>query len=243
MIQVFKKEFNTFLDSLIAYLVISVFLVAIGLFMWVLPGDNVLDNGFADMETLFSTGPFVFMFLIPAITMRSFAEEKKAGTMELLFTRPLSDADIIAGKFLAGYTLVLFSIIPTFIYYFSVYKLGSPQGNLDTAGIVGSYIGLILLGGVFTAVGILSSSISDNQIVSFISAVFLCYLFYTGFSALSLLPFWGNNADLVNRLGIAYHYASVSRGLIDSRDVLYFLSVIGVALSTTYVIIGSRKWA
>ena len=243
MLPIIKKEFNSFLDSLIAYLVISVFLIAISLFMWVLPGENILDNGFAVMDTLFTTGPYVFMFLIPAITMRSIAEEKKTGTIELLFTRPISDLEIVSGKFLAGFLLVIFSIIPTLIYYYSVYSLGNPVGNLDTPGIIGSYIGLIALAGVFTSIGILSSAASDNQISAFIISVFLCYIFYTGFSALASLDTWGKFSETINQMGIAYHYASISRGLVDSRDIIYFISVMLMCLFSANLVLSSRRWS
>ena len=242
MIRVLIKEINSFLNSLIAYIVIGVFLTAIGLLMWVFPETNVLDYGFADMDTLFSFGPYVFLFLIPAITMRLFAEEKKTGTLELLFTRPLSDWQIILGKYFAGFLLVVFSLVPTIIYYFSIYKLGQPEGNIDTAGVIGSYIGLFLLGGVFTAIGIFSSSITENQIVAFILAVFLCFFFYTGFSSLANIDVWGNASIYLEQLGISYHYTSLSRGLIDLRDVAYFISVIAFMLLLTNLKLGSRKW-
>ncbi len=242
MIRVLIKEINSFLNSLIAYIVIGVFLTAIGLLMWVFPETNVLDYGFADMDTLFSFGPYVFLFLIPAITMRLFAEEKKTGTLELLFTRPLSDWQIILGKYFAGFLLVVFSLVPTVIYYFSIYKLGQPEGNIDTAGVIGSYIGLFLLGGVFTAIGIFSSSITENQIVAFILAVFLCFFFYTGFSSLANIDVWGNASIYLDQLGISYHYTSLSRGLIDIRDVVYFISVIAFMLLLTNLKLGSRKW-
>ncbi len=242
MIHILKKELNSFFDSLIAYLFMGVFLVAIGLFMWVLPGENVLDSGFADMETLFSNAPFILMFLIPAITMRSFAEEKKAGTLELLFTKPLRDIDIILGKFLAGFTIAVLTILPTVVYYFSISQLGDPKGNLDTSGIIGSYVGLILLAGVFTSMGILASSLSDNQIVAFITAIILCYLFYAGFSALAGLETFKSVSEIILQMGIAYHYTSVSRGLIDSRDLIYFLSIMAFALATTKLVLAARKW-
>src|SRR5688500_1289529 len=194
MIEVLSKEFNSFLNSLIAYVVIGVFLTGIGLLMWVFPETSVLDYGYADMETLFTLGPYVFMFLIPAITMRSFAEESKGGTLELLLTKPLSDWDIILGKFFACFFLVLLSLLPTLIYYFSVYALGNPVGNIDTPGVMGSYIGLILLGAVFCAIGIFASSITNNQIVSFIFAAFLCYFLFGGFESLSLLNLWSANS-------------------------------------------------
>ncbi len=242
MLHILKKELNSFFDSLIAYLFMGVFLIAIGLFMWVLPGENVLDSGFADMETLFSNAPFVLMFLIPAITMRSFAEENKAGTLELLFTKPLRDTDIILGKFLAGFCIAILTILPTLVYYFSISQLGDPVGNLDTPGIIGSYLGLLMLAGVFTSIGILTSSLSDNQIVAFILAIIFCYLFYTGFSALAGLEVFKSISEILLQMGIAYHYTSISRGLIDSRDVIYFFSITGFALAGTWLVLASRKW-
>lgn len=242
MVQVFLKEFNSFLNSLIAYIVIGVFLTAIGLLMWVFPESSVLDYGFADMDTLFSLGPFVFIFLIPAITMKSFAEEKKMGTLELLYTKPLGDWDIISGKFFACFALVLLALIPTLIYYISVYQLGNPVGNVDTPGVIGSYIGFALLGGVFCAIGIFSSSITPNQIVSFIVSAFLCYLFYSGFESISSLFLQGQLSLAVKQLGILYHYEALSRGLIDSRDVTYFLSVILFLLLLTKTFLSSRTW-
>jgi len=242
MIHLFLKEINGFLDSLIAYMVITVFLTGIGLLMWVFPETNVLDYGYADMSTLFSLGPYVFMFLIPAITMRMLAEEKKSGTMELLLTRPLTDFQIILGKYFAGFFLVIFSVIPTLIYYYSIYYLGSPVGNIDSAGVFGSYIGLILLGGVFTSIGILASSLSENQIVSFILAVFLCFIFFSGFDSFSGLTLSGSYSLEVAKLGIIYHYNAMSRGLIDSRDIIYFLGVISVMILLTHLVMSSRKW-
>ncbi|MFD1000988.1 gliding motility-associated ABC transporter permease subunit GldF [Ohtaekwangia kribbensis] len=242
MLQVLAKEFSSFLNSLIAYVVIGVFLTGIGLLMWVFPETSVLDYGYADMDTLFSLGPYVFIFLIPAITMRSFAEEKKAGTMELLMTKPLSDWDVILGKFFATFCLVLLALAPTVLYYISVYSLGNPAGNVDTAGIVGSYIGLCLLAGVFCSVGIFASSITPNQIVAFIVAAFLCFILFTGFESLATLNVWSAYALVIKQLGIVYHYESLSKGLVDSRDVLYFLSVIFLLLSATKLILGSRQW-
>ncbi len=228
MIRVFTKEFNSFLNSLIAYLVIGVFLTGIGLLLWVFPETSVLEYGFADLDTLFSMAPYVFIFLIPAITMKSFAEEKKMGTMELLLTKPLSDWDIVAGKFLASLALTLVALLPSLIYYFSIYRLGNPAGNIDTAGVIGSYVGLSLLAFVFCAIGILASSLTLNQIVSFILAAFLCFIFYSGFDSLASLV--GNFALTIKQFGILYHYEALSKGLIDSRDVIYFLSVAGLML-------------
>jgi len=242
MIHVLSKEFNSFLNSLIAYIVIGVFLTAIGLLMWVFPETSVLEYGYADMETLFSLGPYVFIFLIPAITMRSFAEESKGGTLELLLTKPLSDWDIILGKFLACFFLFFLSVIPTWIYYLSVYALGNPVGNIDTAGVMGSYLGLILLGAVFCAIGIFSSSITCNQIVSFIVGAFVCYFLFAGFESLSLLNVWSDRSLFIKELGLLYHYEALSKGLIDSRNVVYFGSVIALMLLITRIILGARSW-
>jgi ABC-2 type transport system permease protein len=242
MIRVLTKEFNSFLNSLIAYVVIGVFLTGMGLLMWVFPETSVLDYGYADMDTLFSLGPYVFIFLIPAITMRSFAEERKSGTMELLLTKPLTDWDIILGKFLACFLLVLFALLPTVIYYFSVSALGNPAGNIDTPGVIGSYIGLALLAGVFCSVGIVASSITSNQIVAFILAAFLCFIVFSGFESMSTLNVWSANALLIKQFGILYHYEALSKGLVDSRDVIYFISVGALMLLISKIILSSRSW-
>jgi ABC-2 type transport system permease protein len=242
MFQVLTKEFNSFLNSLIAYVVIGVFLAGIGLLMWVFPETSVLEYGYADMDTLFSFGPYVFVFLIPAITMRSFAEEKKAGTMELLLTKPLRDWDIILGKFLASFFLVLVALIPTLIYYYSVYRLGNPTGNIDTPGVLGSYIGLTLLAAAFCSVGIFASSVTPNQIVAFIVAAFLCFILFSGFNSIATINIWSANTLVIKQLGILYHYEAMSKGLLDSRDLIYFLSVIFLMLSITKLILGSRQW-
>lgn len=242
MIFVLIKEFNSFLNSLIAYIVIGVFLTAVGLLLWVFPETSVLDFGYADMGVMFSLCPYIFIFLIPAITMRSFAEEKKAGTMELLLTKPLTDWDIILGKFFASFALVVVALVPTVIYYFSVYSLGSPVGNVDTAGVIGSYVGLILLGGVFCSIGILASTITPNQIVAFISAAFLCFIFFEGFNSMANINTWSGLTLLIKQMGIVYHYDALGKGLIDSRDVIYFVSVAGLMLLFTKIVVGSRSW-
>jgi ABC-2 type transport system permease protein len=242
MLAILRKEFNGFLNTLIAYIVIMVFLVAIGMFMWVFPESNVLDYGFADMQTLFNMAPWLFLFLIPAITMRTFAEEKREGTIELLLTKPISDLQLILGKYFAALLLALFALIPTLIYYYSVYELGNPQGNVDSAAVVGSYLGLVFLAGVFTAIGVFASSVSDNQIISFVIAIFLCYIIYAGFELIASIPVWGGDSYFISQLGIAYHYTAISKGLIDSRDVLYFLSVIAIMILSTKLVLSSRKW-
>ena len=242
MIQVFAKEVNSFLNSLIAYMVMGVFLTSMGLLMWVFPETSVLDYGYADMDTLFSMSPYVFIFLIPAITMKSFAEEKKMGTLELLFTKPLSDIEIIIGKWLACFLLVIVALLPTLVYYFSVSRLGNPVGNVDTPGVIGSYIGLVLLGGVFCSVGILASSLSSNQIVAFILAAFLCFILYAGFDSVSALWEEGNRSLFVKQFGMLGHYEALSKGLVDTRDVIYFISLAGVMILFTKIVIGSRQW-
>jgi ABC-2 type transport system permease protein len=242
VIQILFKEINAFLNSLIAYIIIAIFLTGIGLLLWVFPETSVLEYGFADMGSFFSLCPYIFMFLIPAITMRMFSEEKRGGTMELLLTRPIRDIDIILGKYLAGVFLVAFSILPTILYYITISYLGNPVGNIDTAGVIGSYFGLFLLGAVFTSIGIFSSSFTENQVTAFIIAVFLSFLLYFGFDAISGLGIFGGNADIIGQMGILYHYNSMSKGLIDSRDVIYFLSVIAGMIMLTNLILRSRKW-
>lgn len=242
MIQVFKKEISNFLNSLTAYIVIIVFLTTIGLLMWVFPDTNVMQYGFADMVTLFRFGPYVLMFMVPAITMRMFAEEKKSGTLEILFTKPLTDNQIILGKYMAGMILVTLSILPTLLYFVSIYLLGNPVGNIDTAGTAGSYIGLILLGGVFASLGLFASSVTENQVVAFIISIFLCFVLYDGFQQLPGLQSGNPAGQILEKLSIAYYYNDLSRGLINLSSVVYLLSVILFMLILTKLIIGSRKW-
>lgn len=243
MFTLLKKEIRSFLSSLIGYITITVFLLVIGLFLWVLPTDsNLLDNGYANIDGLFIIAPWVFLFLIPAITMRSFADEKKSGTIELLLTRPLTDLQIILAKYLAGFVLVLFSLLPTLIYYYSVHKMGSPVGNIDTGGMWGSYIGLMFLGAAFVSIGIFASAITDNQVVSFILALFLCFFIYTGFDYMGSFALFGKIDNIILALGINHHYISMSRGVIDTRDVIYFLSLIAIFIFGTRAVLESRKW-
>lgn len=243
MLSIFFKELNAFFSSLVGYIVIGIFLVAMGMWMWVFPSSGVLDSGFATLDTLFSTAPAIFMFLIPAVTMRAFAEEKQSGTLELLVTRPLSDWQIVGGKFLACLALVAFALLPTLLYYITVYQLGDPKGNLDSGGIFGSYIGLLFLAGCFVAIGVFASSLTDNQIVAFVLASFFCFVMFQAFEGLSLLPvFFGKWDDLVQSFGVYAHYRSMSRGVLDTRDVVYFLSLIAVFLAATVVSLGRRRW-
>lgn len=243
MKSIFFKEINSFFSSLIGYIVIGVFLVVMGLFLWVFPNTNVLDYGYAGLDELFITSPNIFLFLIPAITMRMLAEEQQTGTIELLATRPITDFAIVLAKYLASVFLVVFALLPTLIYYYSIYQLGSPVGNIDSGAFWGSFIGLILLGASFAAIGIFASSLTDNQIVSFIVAVFLCFFFYKGFDLVSNFPaFIGSIDFIIENIGMNYHFTSLSRGVIDTRDLVYFLSIIGLFLALTNTALERRKW-
>ena len=239
----YKKELRGFFSSIIGYLTIGVFLVMTGLTLWVFSSDfNILDYGYAGLDGLFITGPFLYLFLIPAITMRSLAEERRGGTMEMLMTRPLSDWTIVWSKFLAAWTLVLISILPTLVAYFSVYSLGDPVGNIDTGSVAGSYIGLLLLGGAFVAIGIFSSSLTQNQIVAFIIAAVLSVAVYLGFESVYNMGVQGGAGLFVRKLGAAYHYESMSRGVVDTRDVLYFACLAALFLMATRMVLQSRQW-
>lgn len=203
---------------------------------------NILENGFSNLDPLFSIAPWVYLFLIPAITMRLFSEERKTGTIELLFTRPISDLQIVLAKYLAGVVLVFISLLPTLIYYYTVYQLGFPKGNLDAGGIWGSYIGLLFLGAGFVSIGVFASSVSDNQVIAFIMAMFLCFLCYNGFEFIGGAAWFGSFDAYIIKLGINEHYISLSRGVVDSRDVLYFLSLIAFFVSLTKFSLERRKW-
>ncbi|HFA47500.1 MAG TPA: gliding motility-associated ABC transporter permease subunit GldF [Bacteroidetes bacterium] len=243
MLTIFLKEINTFFSSLIGYIVVGVFLGILGLVMFVFPDTSLLNYNFATLDQLFDIAPMVFVFLIPAITMRSFAEENQTGTIELLATRPVTDLQIVLGKFFASLALVVFALLPTLLYYYTVYQLGSPKGNLDSGAIMGSYLGLIFLAGTFVSIGIFASSLTNNQIVGFILATFLCFIFYWGFFFISKLPiFVGRVDDIVQMVGIDYHYSSISRGVIDTRDLVYFISFIGVFVAMTVTSLERRKW-
>ncbi len=243
MFAIFRKELNVFFSSLIGYIAITIFLVANGLFAWVFPETNILDDGFATLDSFFNFAPWILMFLIPAITMRSFAEEKSAGTIEFITTRPVTDLQIILGKYFAALVLVVFSILPTITYYFAVSALASPAGNVDTGGIMGSYIGLIFLAGTFVSIAMFTSAITGNQIVAFIAGMFGCFFLYLAFDSLSLIPVFVGGADAYfNAISINQHYQSISKGYIDLRDVVYFLSIMVLFILMTKTALGSRKW-
>jgi ABC-2 type transport system permease protein len=237
MVSLYWKEVNAFLSNLSGYLILCVFLVSIGLIVWVFPDTSVMEYGFSDLEPLFVYTPFVFTFLIPAITMKMIAEEKKSGTWEILMTSPLSSIKIILAKYLASLTLILIAIIPTLIYYYSIVQLGDPIGNLDHAGFFGSWIGLFLIGAVFASIGIFGSSLTSHQMVAFIWGVFTSFLLYFGLTALVQLNVMSPFALLLEELSLSFHYQSMSRGVIDSRNIAYFLSVIILMLGLTGLMI------
>jgi len=242
MITILKKEFRSFLSLLIAYVVMIVFLLITGLITWVFADLNILDNGYANMDVMFNFAPIVFIFLVSAITMRSFSEEKKVGTLETITTKPISDMSIILGKYFACLLLVLITILPTLIYYYSVYQLGNPVGNIDTGAVIGSYIGLIFLAAIYAAIGIFSSSLTDNQIVAFILSMFLCFFFYMAFDLLKNIDVLKGAQFGIDWFGIGYHYNNISFGRVDTRDIIYFLSMIGLFIFSTKAVFSSRKW-
>lgn len=236
MWQLLWKEINTFFNQLTGYLLLTAFLVALGLVVWVFPETSVLEYGFADLEALFVYTPFIFVFLVPAITMRMIAEERKTGTWELLATSPLTNGQIILAKYLASLGLILLALLPTLVYYYSIVQLGDPVGNIDSAGFFGSFIGLFLIGAVFAAIGLFSSSLTDNQITAFVIGVFLGFLLYFGLSTLASLQ-RNDMALFIEELSLSYHYQSMGRGVIDSSNLVYFLSLIGGLLVATGIMI------
>ncbi len=222
MFALLKKEINSFFASPIGYLVIAIFLILNGLFLWVFKGEfNILNYGFSDLSSFFLLAPWILIFLIPAVTMRSFSDEKKQGTLELLLTKPITHLQIVLGKYLGALSLIVLALLPTLLYAYTVNELGNPVGNLDFGSTLGSYFGLLFLVAAYTAIGVFSSTLSDNQIVAFITAVFLCFLFYIGFEGLSDL----SSSNFIEQLGMSAHYKSMSLGVLDTRDILYFLSI------------------
>ena len=243
MFALYKKEIAAFLNTLIGYVVILVFLLITGLFLWVLPTEyNILDFGYASLDSFFMLAPFVFLFLIPAISMRLFSEEKKTGTVELLFTRPLNDWQIIGAKYFAGISLVIVALIPSLIYVFTVYWFSFPLGNFDLGIVWGSYIGLLFLASAFVAIGLFSSAVTDNQIIAFVVGITLSAFAYLGFEIIYALDLFGSFDLFVQSLGIQAHYTSIRRGVIDFRDLIYFISLSGLFLLFTHTLLNKRKW-
>lgn len=242
MWSLFIKEISGFFSNITGYLVIIVFLLINSLLLWIIPGEyNILDSGYATLSPLFEISPWVFLFLVPAITMRSFAEEKRQGTLELLLTRPLSELQIILAKYFASFVLVVLSLLPTLIFYISVYLLGNPQGNLDTGGTWGSYLGLFFLGAIYVAIGTFSSSLTDNQVVAFILGTVMCLIMFMGFDIIAALPIFSGDEQWIAYLGIREHYQSISRGIVDTRDVVYFITIAALFIFLTREIMGKSK--
>lgn len=239
---VFKKEIASFFGSLTGYIVVSIFVIANSLFLWVFPGQyNILDNGHANLDTLFFMAPWIFLFLVPAVTMRLFADEKRTGTIELLYTRPLSNMQIIISKYSSGVALVIFSLVPVLIYFITVGFLGETLWNIDTGAFWGSFIGLFFLATVYVSIGVFASSITDNQIIAFLTAMIISFFFYIGFEAISSLEIWGNFGSNIENLGINAHYKSMSRGVLDTRDIIYFIAVSAIFLLLTKAVLSRNR--
>ena len=242
MTAVYLRELGSYFSSMIAYITVGLLLMILGLVLWVFPDFSLLQTPFAGVEALFEIAPMIFIFLIPAFTMRSFAEEKQAATLEILLTRPVTALHIVLGKYLATLTWLMISLLPTVVYVYSVYQLGSPPGNIDLGQIAASYLGLFLLGAVFCAIGIFASSQTSNQIVAFVVAVFLCFVLYYGFYFISRIASFSGYLDaIIESFGIDYHYHSISLGVIDTRDITYFLCLIGLCLTWTWASIAKRS--
>ena len=243
MLAIFQKEISAFFSSLIGYIVVGVFLLITGLFMFVFPDTSLLEFGYASLGPFFTLVPNVLTFIIPAVCMRAFAEERQTGAIELLVTRPLRDVEIVLGKFFACLLLVVIALAPTLLYYYTVYQLGAPVGNIDAGGTFGSYLGLLFLSMAFVAIGLFASSLTSNQIVSFLLALALSFFFYFGFDLFSTLPGLDGRLGLfVQSLGMQDHFRSLGRGLIDSRDVVYFLSLTGFFVLLTVLSLERRRW-
>ncbi|MCH2224600.1 MAG: ABC transporter permease subunit [Crocinitomicaceae bacterium] len=238
------KEIRSFLSSIIGYVFILIFLISSGLFHWIISGDiqtNLLEGTEADLIPFFNLSPIIFLILIPAITMRSIAEERRTGTIELLFTRPISDMKILLAKYFAGVTLLIVTLIPTLLYFLSMYQLGKPVGIIDVGATITSYVGLVLLGSCFVAIGIFASTLTSSQIVAFILAMFLCWLFFDGLNLLGSFNLMGKFDSIIQYCGISYHYDGIKRGLIDSKNIVYFLSIISIFMFAALTVIKSLK--
>ena len=243
MRSIFIKEINSFFSSIVGYVAILIFLIACGLFLWIIPDTSILDYGYANLDRFFEMAPWFLILLIPAVTMRSFADEFRGGTIEWLSTKPITDLNIILGKYFAALSLVSFALLPTLVYILTISSLSAIPDNLDTGAIIGSYIGLLFLASGFTAVGVFCSSLTSNQVVAFLIALFACYLFHSGFEALSKIPSFTGGIDYyLSMVGMSFHYNSISRGVIDTRDVVYFVSVVVLFVALTRTSLNRRSW-
>lgn len=236
------KEIRSFLSSIIGYIFIFIFLISSGLFHWIVTDDtNLLEGTEADLIPFFNLAPLMFFILIPAITMRSIAEERRTGTIELLFTRPISDIKILLAKYFAGVTLLVIAILPTFIYYYSIYTLSLDPSTFDHGATLTSYIGLVLLGSTFVAIGIFASSLTGSQIVAFIVAMFLCWIFYDGFNRLGSFNLMGSFDSVLQYFGMVQHYDAIRKGVIDTSDLVYFLSLIILFIFAALTVLKTLK--
>lgn len=242
MTAVFKKEISLFLSSVTGFIAILVFFAASAMVLFIFPETSVLDYGYATMDSFFNFAPYVLLFLIPAITMRLFSEEKSLRTLELLRTKPLHLSNIIVGKYFAGIIILLVAIIPTFFFVYIIGQLAEPVYNIDVGGITGSYIGLFFLAACFMAIGLFASALSNNQIIAFVVALFLCFAMYSIFTSVSNIPwFMGKSDYFIKQFGLESHYTSMSRGVVELRDVAYFLSVIIFFLWITFAKLQSES--
>ena len=242
MIILLRKEISIFFSTLIGYLIIGIFLLINSILLWSdLSKMNILSYGYADMDIFFTTAPLFFLLFIPAVSMRIFSEEYSLGTIETLITRPITSLQIVLAKFLAVFILVLFTIMPTFIYVVSIYYLGESIGNLDLAGIMGSYFGLIFLCALFSSISIYASSLASNQIISFAFAISISTLFYFGFDVLSQLSLFRNFDLFMQQIGISFHYEMMSKGLLKLSDIIYFVSFSILFIKLTELVITERK--
>ena len=242
MLALIRKEINTFFSSAVGYLVIAIFLILNGLFLWVFKGQfNILDSGFADLSPFFQIAPWVLLLLVPAVTMRSIAEEKKQGTLELLLTKPIKRWRMIVGKYFGSLLLICITIIPSLLYVVSIYQLGDPVGNLDIGSTIGSYIVLLLLAASYTAIGIFASAITHNQIVAFLVGLFICFLFYFGFSGIADYDLLGTSNYILDQLGMQWHYQRMGQGVVDTRDIVYFASIILFFLALSILVLAKQN--
>ncbi len=242
MRSIFIKEINSFFSSIVGYVALLVFLAFCGVFLWIIPDFSILGYGYASMDRFFEIAPWLLLLLVPAVTMRSFADEFRTGTIEWLSTKPVTEIDIIMGKYLATVALIVFALLPTLLYVYTINNLSFPGISPDWGAITGSYFGLFFLAATFGAVGIFCSSLTSNQVVGFLISLLSCYLLYTGFEHLSKLPRFSEGIDYyLSMIGMEFHYNSISRGLIDSRDVVYFLSIITLFIALTRFSLVSRR--
>jgi len=241
MIPILKKEISSFFSSPIGYLVIAIFLLVTGLFLWLFNGEfNILNSGFADLSGFFRLAPWVLLFLIPAICMRSFSEEKKQGTLDLLLIKPIGRFKIVLAKFLAALFLTSLALLPSLLYVLTISKLGNPEGSFDSGSVLGSYIGLILVASVYTAIGTFASAITQNQIIAFVSGVFICFLFYLGFEGIAGFELFGSADLFVENFGINAHYESMGRGVVSLADICYFIGLTLLFLIATQLLLDQK---